>query len=97
MDWEVCVICGEGCGILKCPADSNQKNGTDICRNFLESFKGFQECKSLPTAVQFAGDYSPEEFMVHRAKWHKSCHLKFAPSKLKILLGEKKEPRNGSK
>ncbi len=41
MDWEVCVICGDGGGILKCPADSKQKNGADIYRNFLESFKGF--------------------------------------------------------
>jgi len=28
MNWEVCVICDEGGGTLKCPADSEQKNGT---------------------------------------------------------------------
>lgn len=95
MDWEVCVICGDGGGILKCPADSKQKNGADIYRNFLESFKGFQDCKSLPVPVQFSGEQSPEEFMAHKAKWHKSCHLKFAPSKLKIILGKKRNLESG--
>ncbi len=33
--------------------------------------------------------------MAHKAKWHKSCHLKFAPSKLKILLGKKRNLESG--
>jgi hypothetical protein len=27
-------------------------------------------------------DASADRFLEHRAKWHKSCHLKFPPSKL---------------
>ena len=86
----MCALCGDGGGILKCPADSKQKNGIDIYRNFQESFRGFQDCKSLPAPVQFSGEQSPEPevFMAHKAKWLKSCHLKFPPSKLKILLGK---------
>ena len=34
----MCVVCGEDGGILKCPAESKQKSGAEIYRNFLESF-----------------------------------------------------------
>ena len=57
----------------------------------------FQDCKSLPAPVQFTGEQppEPEEFMAYKAKWHKSCHLKFTPSKLKILLGKKRNLESG--
>ena len=79
MDWEECVICGDSSGALKCPADSKQNNGAEIYRNFLESFQGF---KALQSLLKFASADTAETFLSHRAKWHKSCYLKFAPSKL---------------
>ena len=55
--------------------------------------KEFEEVQSLPVPVDFKGEDSAETFMNHKAKWHKSCHLKFAPSKLvrvKQQLGKKR-------
>ena len=83
MDWEECVICGDSSGALKCPANSKQNNGAEIYRNFLESFQGFKALQSLPASAKFASADTAETFLSHRAKWHKSCYLKFAPSKLK--------------
>ncbi len=56
----------------------------------MEEFKAVQ---SLPVSVDFKGEGNAGVFMNHRAKWHKSCHLKFALSKLarvKQQLGKKK-------
>jgi len=92
MDWQLCVICGGG-GNLKCPAESNQKNGLEVYRNFLHSVEEFEAVQSLPVSVDFKGEGNAEVFMNHRAKWHKSCHLKFALSKLarvKQQLGKKR-------
>ncbi len=92
MDWQLCVICGGG-GNLKCPAESNQKNGLEVYRNFLHSVEEFEAVQSLPVSVDFKGEGNAEVFMKHRAKWHKSCHLKFALSKLarvKQQLGKKR-------
>ena len=91
MDWILCVVCSEDGGTLKCPAESKQKNGVEIYRNFLESFQGFQELQSLPTPVHFASEDTAETFMTHKAKWHKSCFLKCAPSKLEVVLGKKRK------
>ena len=52
MDWTLCVICGEG-GDLKCPADSNHKNGLEIYRIFL-AVKEFENI--VPMDVNFGGE-----------------------------------------
>ena len=39
-------------------------------------------------------DETPEKFMENKGKWHKSCHLKFALSKLgreKETIGKKRK------
>ena len=69
-------------GDLKCPAVSYLKNDLEVYGNFLHCVKEFEEVKSLPVPVDFKGEDSAETFMDNKAKWHKSCHLKFAPSKL---------------
>ena len=81
MDWNCCVICG-GEGDLKCPADSYQGNGLEVYSCFLQAKKEFHELECLPSKVKFSEDEDAESFMAKRAKWHKACHLKFAPSKL---------------
>ena len=93
MDWELCVICGQGGGNLKCPAESNHKNGLEIYNNFLVCVKEFEELQSLPVPLDFTSEDNPEIFLRNKAKWHKSCHLKFAPSKLNYLkekIGKKR-------
>ena len=46
-------ICGQGSGILKCPAESNLKNGLEIYHNFLLSVKEFAEFQSMPVHTHF--------------------------------------------
>ena len=83
MDWRSCVICGVcGGADLRCAADSNHKNGLEIYSNFLERVKEFVALECLPAKVKFSDEHDAESFMENQAKWHKSCFLKFAPSKL---------------
>jgi hypothetical protein len=87
MDWRLCVICGGG-GDLKCPAKSKQGNGLEIYSNFLKVIAEFQDPTLLPS-VKFTEEHDAEMFLKNQAKWHKACHLKFAPSKL-IRLQKRK-------
>ena len=74
------MICG--CGEdLKCPANSNQNNGLEVYSRFL-FFKQFQDLESLSASVKFNEEHDAEIFLKNQAKWHKTCYLKFAPSKL---------------
>lgn len=82
MDWKVCVICSKGGGELKCPADSLNKNGLEIYRNFLKQVEEFCKIDALPVDVNFKDEGTAETFLKNRAKWHKACQIKFATSKL---------------
>ena len=57
--------------------------------SFLTTVKQFSDLDALPVPVNFK-DETPEKFMENKGKWHKSCHLKFALSK----LGKEKEERD---
>ncbi|KAG1666280.1 putative aldolase class 2 protein [Nymphon striatum] len=82
MDWNLCVICQERGGDLRCPTDSLQKNGLEVYTNFLETVDKFSELGILPVDVDFKEVAIAETFLENHAKWHKSCHIKFARSKL---------------
>ncbi|KAG1682423.1 Craniofacial development protein 2 [Nymphon striatum] len=82
MDWNSCVICQERGGDLRCPTDSLQKNGLEVYTNFLETVDKFSELGILPVDVDFKEVAIAETFLENHAKWHKSCHIKFARSKL---------------
>ena len=92
MDWSLCIICGGG-GDLKCPADSLENNGLQLYNNFLHLVEEFSELVALPMKVCYKRDQNPQVLLQNRAKWHKSCHLKFAGTKLL----EVKEQREGKK
>lgn len=71
-----CVIFG---GVdLKCPANSNQNNGLKVYSRFLDTVAEFQSLESLPASVKFTEEHDAEVFFQNQAKWHKTCHLKFA-------------------
>ncbi len=93
MDWSFCVICGDG-GDLKCPANSNQDNGLEVYGRFLETVAEFRHLESLPVSIKFI--INAETFLRNEAKWHKTCHLKFAPSKLLRLQKRKQSLEPGS-
>ena len=75
------MICGSE-GDLKCPANSNQNNGLEIYSRFLQTVAEFRGLESLPVSVKFTEEHDAGAFFKNQAKWHKTCHLKFAPSKL---------------
>ena len=87
VDWNLCVICGLD---LKCPADSLQGNGLEVYSNFLTVVEEFRELDALPVnvTINYRGEQIPQLFLQNRAKWHKSCHLKFAPSE---QIGKKRQ------
>ncbi len=84
------MICGGG-GDLKCAANSNQNNGLEVYSRFLQTVADFQDLGSLPTSViqKFNEEHNAEIFLKNEAKWYKTCHLKFAPSKLLRLQKRK--------
>ena len=85
MNWEFCLICQakEKPEPLKCPLDSFQDGaGIEAYRSFLNNIVEFRKLGSLPVELTLKEDISVDEFCTNRAVWHKSCHLKFANSKL---------------
>ena len=85
MNWESCLICQakENPEPLKCPLDSLQDGaGIEAYRSLLNNVVEFRKIGSLPVEVTLKEDISVEELCTNRAVWHKSCHLKFANSKL---------------
>ena len=81
MNWEKCIICCDGGGDLKCPADSLQGNGIDIYVNFLTNVHDFRAVGDMPVDVE-CYDVDAKVLLENRAKWHKSCRLKFAQAKI---------------
>jgi len=91
MDWSKCFICGKvGGEDLRCPLDSPQGNGCSIYCNFLEAVEAFQKIDALP--VSLSNEILKIELLVeNRAKWHKSCYLKFNKTKLQRALKNSKK------
>ena len=84
MNWQNCIICLKGSGNLRFPTDSLQKNGQEIYRSFLTAVRQSLDVDALPVQVDFK-EGTPKKLMENKAKWHKSCHLKFALSKLERI------------
>ena len=76
-----CIICGED-GDLRCPADRPDGEGGALLSydDFLQNVDGFRQLHSLPVEVNDKELDSLNTLLQHRAKWHKSCRLKFARS-----------------
>ena len=84
MDWKKCIICGGG-GELKCPAKSLEGNAEEVYTSFIEAAKEFKVLGKLPGPLVISiNDYQPGDLVQTQAKWHKSCRLKHAISKLNI-------------
>ena len=83
MDWSACVICGRTDGGLKCPArDKASDTAVNFYNDFLRNVQGFREINAMPVDFDHGPAETVEEFLNNCAKWHKTCHLKFATSKL---------------
>ena len=67
---------------MRCPVDSHVGNGIEVYSNFLEVVEKFRKFDALPVDIKYEGENLAELMYQKRAKWHKSCHLKFSSSKL---------------
>ena len=61
MEWQNLVICLNGSGDLKCPADLLQKNGQEIYGSFLTTVKQLWDMDALPVQVDFKEYGTPEK------------------------------------
>ena len=51
--------------------------------------------KALPVTADFKEDYTPDRLLENKAKWHKSCHLKFSSSEIENLKSLEKRKKEG--
>lgn len=93
MDWSLCAICQtklpEPC---KCPLDSLQEgSGLEAYSSFFQNVLLFREHNAMPVELKFALEENVESFVQNRARWHKSCRIKFANSKLERVIEKKRK------
>ena len=68
---------------LKCPLDGpDTGDKTAPYKTFLTNVCAFRKIDRLPQKLCFDEGVTVEDFVAHRAKWHKSCCRKFAKDKL---------------
>jgi len=62
-----------------------------VYQNFIQVVEEFRELEPLPVnlKVDFRGEDAAGLLLRNKAKWHKSCHLKFAYSKLMRVQEQK--------
>lgn len=80
MNWQLSLVCQEQqTEPLRCPLDSLQDGAArNIYQRSLDNVREFRQLEALPVKVKLPPNISAEQ----KAAWHKSCHLKFATSKL---------------
>ena len=88
-DWNLCVICqAEGKNEkLQCPADSNRQPVGAGYVTFSENIEYLAGLDELPADFNpnrlDEGDGVTSTLLLRRAKWHKSCQVKFSSDKVK--------------
>jgi hypothetical protein len=90
-DWRLCVICQLSTDeILQCPAESTRSDIGAGYKSFANNLVKFRDINNLPVKVNFnyfdEGRGVEDCFMIHKAKWHKSCRSKFGNDKLERAL-----------
>ena len=96
MDWTLCVICQkQRSEDLKCPMKSTlSEDAPDVYSNFLQNVDDFRATDALPVIIKFGPDVNSTTLIENKAKWHKSCHLKF--SKSKLVKAQKRKESSGN-
>ena len=84
MDWSRCFVCGQaGDEYLRCLLDSNLGSGQEIYTKFVSAVEEFQKLNAIHVSLEISTDLLAVECLVeNRAKWHRSCYLKFNKTKL---------------
>ena len=84
LNWKLYIICQDQTKEeLRCPQNAHSFNPDDY-KSFLNNVRAFKNLDCLPVDISFDLEETTVEIMIaNRAKWHRSCHLKFKSSKLK--------------
>ena len=94
-NWNLCVICQKEInGPLRCPLSNpiTSSDKTYAYDSFLSNVNRFRAINSLLTELKFGTDETVDNFVSHRASWHRSCHVKY--SNQKLAKKEKKVRKN---
>ena len=94
INWELCVLCqGETAELLQCPAVSKRQHSGAGYRSLANNLMEFSELGELAQHVDLTrldeGEGIIAALISHRAKWHKSCRLKYNNTKLQRVLKRK--------
>ena len=82
LNWEQCVLCQtETDETLQCPARSLKLPVGSGCMSLAENLNQFKDLGIVPINLDVEkvdeGIGIQETLMIHNAKWHKTCSLKF--------------------
>lgn len=101
IDWSKCVLCQiitkEP---LQCPGESVRQDSGNGYVTLAKNLLGFNEIHEMPMDVDLTrlndGDGIESTFRKHKARWHKSCNLKFNTTKLKRAEKKRKSSENAA-
>ena len=81
MDWSLCAICQQQISeVLKYRLNASLYH---IKHFLIEYVAGFKELEILPLPlIRLPENVTVQDFVQNKAKWHKSCHIKFSQNKL---------------
>jgi len=99
LNWDLCIICQkETAEPVRCPLLTPGTSGdkADAYTSFLANVEQFRAIDALPAVLYFGRDETADNFALHSAAWHKSCHLKFNNSKLARLTQKRVHNPNNS-
>ena len=85
MDWSLCPVCQQQISeALKCPLNAPGEGDKSVpYQAFLDRVAGFKELEILPLPLtHLPENVTVQDFVQNKAKWHKSCHIKFSQDKL---------------
>lgn len=92
-DWSKCCLCQDGNLDLVNPSlNKASQTKNDGYRSLANNLQEFHSLNALPINVKFhaldEGQGLEQTLILRKAKWHKSCYLKFATSKLDRLKAQ---------
>ena len=85
MNWQLCLICQKTSGEdLKCPLNVHgYKDKSAPYGLFFDRINQFRELSSLPLPLDHLDkNITPDDLVVNRGCWHKSCYGKFSNDKI---------------
>jgi hypothetical protein len=101
INWEQCVICQDRKNeVLQCPANLLRADVGSGYKSLAENLVKFRDLGQLPKTISLSalvdGQGITSTMLDHKAKWHKSCALRYNNTKLKRASTKRKTPDDDS-